>query len=109
VTNSVTKPFTKPEPSEIQTEYHPSESKTDTEPKSRGFGVAASPFNGVKIELGFAILLGAILWLAADSITGDEATQWLLLLAYGLLSMFWLVLRTRAVLHRCMTSGEMSP
>lgn len=70
--------------------------------RSRDFGVTASPFNGIKIELGFAILLGAVLWLAADSITANEAAQWLILLVYGLLSMTWLVLRTRVVLRRCM-------
>ena len=83
------------------------ETINETSPKQRGFGVAASPFNGIKIELGFAILFGAILWLAADSITANEAAQWLMLLVYALCSAAWLVLRTRAVLRRCMISGEM--
>lgn len=75
-------------------------------PKSRtsGFGVAASPFNGVKIELGLSILLGALLLLGADSITADAAAQWWLFLGYGLLSMCWLLLRTRAVLRRCVAA-----
>lgn len=107
MTNPVTKPITESEPSEVQEESNPSPLAREAKPKSRGFGVAASPFNGVKIELGFAILLGILLWLAADSITANEAAQWLILLAYGLLSMCWLVMRTRAVLRRCMTSGEM--
>lgn len=69
--------------------------------QSKGFGVAASPFNGVKLELGVCVILGVLLWLGADSITADEGAQLLILLAYGLLAMGWLVLRTRAVLRRC--------
>jgi hypothetical protein len=69
--------------------------------QSAGFGVAASPFNGIKIELGICIILGALLWLGAESITADEGTQLLMLLGYGLLATCWLVLRTRAVLRRC--------
>jgi hypothetical protein len=71
------------------------------ETRSAGFGVVASPFNGVKIELGICIILGAILWLGADSITANEGAQLLMLLSYGLLATGWLVLRTRAVLRRC--------
>ena len=59
-----------------------------------------SAFNSVKIELGFAMLFGVLLWLVADSITANEGTQWLLLMGYSLLSMCWLVLRTRAVMRR---------
>ncbi|NOX92684.1 MAG: hypothetical protein GXP18_09635 [Gammaproteobacteria bacterium] len=68
---------------------------------SRGFGVAASPFNGVKLELGICIILGMLLWLGADSITANEGTQLLILLMYSLSGTIWLVMRTRAVLHRC--------
>jgi hypothetical protein len=66
----------------------------------KGFGVAASPFNGVKMELGFALFLGFLLWLAADSITASIATQLLLLVSYGLISAGWLVIRTRRVLQQ---------
>jgi len=68
---------------------------------SRSFGVAASPFNGVKLKLGISIILGMLLWLGADSITVNEGTQFLMLLAYSLLSMIWLMVHTRAVLRRC--------
>ena len=67
---------------------------------TKGFGVAASPFNGVKIELGVVLILGLVLWLAADSITASIATQLLLLVSYGLISASWLIIRTRHVLHR---------
>jgi len=67
----------------------------------QGFGVAASPFNGVKLELGICIILGTLVWLGADSITADEDAQLLVLLAYSVLGTIWLVMRTRAVLRRC--------
>jgi hypothetical protein len=66
----------------------------------KGFGVAASPFNRVKMELGMAIFLGFVLWLAADSITASIATQLLLLVGYGLISAGWLVFRTRRVVQQ---------
>lgn len=97
-----------PEPSKMPVEHHSAMTESETKPKSRNFGVAASPFNGIKVELGFAIIFGTILWLAADSITANEGTQGLILLGYGLLSMLWLVLRTRAVLRRYMKSDEIS-
>ncbi len=66
----------------------------------KGFGVAASPFNGIKIELGIAISIGFVLWLAADSITASIATQLLLLVGYGLFSAGWLVYRTRRIVQQ---------
>ena len=65
-----------------------------------GFGVTASPFNHVKLELGIALLLGIVLWLVADSITASVGAQLLLLVSYGLLSAGWIVLRTRSVLQQ---------
>ena len=64
----------------------------------KGFGVTASPFNRVKLELGIILCLGILLWLAADSITASLAAQLLLLAAYGIGGMLWLVWRTRRVL-----------
>jgi hypothetical protein len=94
---------------EMHTVNQPSEPAPKFQAESRDVGVAASPFNGIKIELGFAILVGAILWLAADSITVNEAAQWLILLGYGLSSMGWLMLRTRTVMRRCVAGGESNP
>jgi len=67
----------------------------------KGFGVAASPFNGVKLELGICIILGMLLWLGADSITANKDAQLLILLGYSLLGTVWLVVRTRTVSRRC--------
>jgi hypothetical protein len=76
-----------------------SNSSAQSRHRAKGFGVAASPFNGIKLELGVCIILGVLLWLGVDSITADEGAQLLLLLAHSLLATGWLVLRTRAVLH----------
>lgn len=77
-----------------------------SQPK-KGFGVAASPFNGIKLELGICVVLGVLLVLGAEFITADEGAQLMILLAYSLLSASWLVVRTRAVLRRC-ESGRSS-
>jgi len=63
----------------------------------KGFGVAASPFNQVKIELGLALILGIVLWLAAESITASITAQLLLLAGYGLISASWLIFRTQRI------------
>ena len=84
---------------------------SDQDPSSlssskKGFGVAASPFNGVKIELGIVLILGFVLWLAADSITASIAAQLLLLAGYGFISAFWLVIRTRRVMRHTNNGGS---
>jgi hypothetical protein len=71
-----------------------------TPPPKKGFGVAASPFNRVKMELGFALIFGFVLWLAADSITASISTQLLLLVGYGLISASWLIYHTRRVVQQ---------
>jgi len=67
---------------------------------ARKLAVPASPFNGVKLELGIILILGALLWLGADSITAGTEAQLLMFLGFGLLSTLWLVVRTRAVLRQ---------
>lgn len=63
--------------------------------------MAASPFNGIKLELALCVIFGVLLWLGAEFITANEGAQLLMLLSYSLLAAFWLVLRTRAVLRCC--------
>lgn len=65
-----------------------------------GMSVAASPFNRVKLELGFALFFGILLWLAVDFITHSIDTQLLILVSYGLIASIWLVIRTRQVLKQ---------
>ena len=75
--------------------------KNDYPPQiKKGFGVAASPLNRVKLELGITLILGLLLWLAADSITASIASQLLLLLGYGFIGACWLIYRTRRVLQQ---------
>jgi len=59
-----------------------------------------SPFNGVKLELGFAIIIGIILWLVVDNITPVLGKQLILLAGYGLIAAIRLVTRTRQVVKR---------
>lgn len=65
----------------------------------KGFGVAASPLNSVKLELGIILFVGLLLWLAVDSITADFANQLLILAFFGVGGALWLVIRTRRTLH----------
>ena len=72
-------------------------SMTETETTGNGFSVAASPLNRVKFELGVIICVGAMLWLAVDSITANVVEQLLILFVYGLGGMVWLMARTRKI------------
>ena len=81
-------------------DQEPSSSTPSLSSPRKGFGVAASPFNGVKIELGFVLIFGFILWLAADSITASITTQLLLLTGYGFIGAFWLVIRTQRIIQQ---------
>jgi len=69
--------------------------------KQTGFGVAPSPFNGVKLELGLLLVAGVVIWLAAESIIASVDGQLLLLAGYGVAAALWLTFRTRRVLRRC--------
>jgi len=76
----------------------PMKQSRSTDPMQKpttGFGVHASPFNGVKLELAIILILGALFWLVLDSITNNEITQIGLLLLFGVLGAAWLVIRTR--------------
>lgn len=74
-------------------------SATQTERRVDGFGVAASPFNKVKFELGIIMCIGVLLWLAVDSITAHVGAQLLILFSYSLTAMIWLVVRTRKIVR----------
>jgi len=80
---------------------HTLQNKPPAAQPTKGFGVAASPFNQVKMELGLALILGIVLWLAAESITASIATQLLLLAGYGLISAGWLVFRVQRIVRQC--------
>ncbi len=74
--------------------------ENDRQSAGKGFGVAASPLNSVKLELGIILFVGLLLWLAVDSITADIANQLLILALFGGVGALWLVFRTRRTLKQ---------
>jgi hypothetical protein len=74
----------------------------------KGFGVDASPFNGVKLELAIILVLGIVLGLLVDSITADAGLQIALLAAYGIIAGGWIFLRTRLLMKKVLAGSELS-
>ncbi|KPJ91198.1 MAG: hypothetical protein AMJ53_12150 [Gammaproteobacteria bacterium SG8_11] len=72
--------------------------------KEKSFGVAPSPFNAIKLELGIFIVIGALLLLGVDSITQNTFIQIGLLLIAGVFAMVWIIWRTHKILHRQTTT-----
>jgi hypothetical protein len=68
--------------------------------RAKTFTVAPSPFNTVKFELGVILILGTLLVLVHGRITSSPRLQFLLLSAYGILGMVWIVLRTRRIMMK---------
>jgi len=62
------------------------------------FTVAPSPFNSIKFELGVILLIGLLLLLVHGRVIGSPRLQLLLLVAYGIIGMAWLIVRTRWIL-----------
>ena len=76
------------------------------------FTVAPSPFNSVKFELGVILLVGLLLLLlllAHDRLISSQRLQLLLLVAYGIIGMAWLIVRTRRILLRQQAVGRQLP
>lgn len=65
----------------------------------RGFTVGASPFNGVKLDLGILLVIGGLLWLVHDRLIGAPLGQLALLSGYGLVAMGWIIYKTRRVIR----------
>lgn len=66
----------------------------------RGFGVAASPLNEVKLDLAIILVVGVLLLLVQGRVLEDLWLQLLLLSSYGLLGMAWIIIRARRVVAR---------
>jgi predicted membrane channel-forming protein YqfA (hemolysin III family) len=77
------------------------ETATGTEAPAprRGFSVAASPLNAVKLDLGIILVVGALLLLVHGKLVSGTLAQFLVLAVYGIGAMLWLIIRTRRVLH----------
>ena len=78
-------------------------------PRAKTFTVAPSPFNSIKFELGIILLVGLLLLLAHGRLIGSPRLQFLLLAAYGIIGMAWLIVRTRRILLRQQTVGRQFP
>lgn len=66
----------------------------------KGFNVAPSPLNPVKLELAL-VVVGAVVLVAVQArLSADSLIQFLWLGGYGVTAMAWLVWRTRRVLAR---------
>jgi hypothetical protein len=65
--------------------------------KKQGLSVDASPFNPVKLELGYLLLIGILLFIVIHRLSDNLLQQVTILFIYGLISMLWLVARIRKV------------
>ncbi len=75
-------------------------------PRGHTWAVAPSPFNTVKFELGVILVGAALLVLAHGRIAISPLGRWLILPAYGLLGMGWLVVRTRRILRNLQAAAQ---
>jgi len=75
---------------------------------ANGFGVAASPFNAVKLELAILLILGVVLGLLLDSITHRDWVQIVVLACYGITAGGWILFRTRRVLARIVAQRDIA-
>ncbi len=68
--------------------------------KGKGFAVAASPLNEVKLDLALLLVVGIILLIIEDKLIDQLAGQILLLFVYGLLAATWIIIRVKRILTK---------
>ncbi|NIR61232.1 MAG: hypothetical protein GWO02_17880 [Gammaproteobacteria bacterium] len=68
--------------------------------RRRGFRVAPSPFNAVKLELAVLLCVGGLVLVVHGRLAEQAALQGLVLGGYGAGAGLWVGLRTRTVLRR---------
>ena len=66
----------------------------------KGFAVAASPLNEVKLDLALLLVVGILLLIIEDKLIEQLAGQILLLSVYGLLAATWIIFRVKRVLAK---------
>jgi len=77
------------------------EAESDAGEGSRsGMRVAASPFNGVKLDLAIIIVVLLLLWLVLANTKTDTTTQMVVLFLSSGIAASWIVFRVRRILHR---------
>lgn len=78
-------------------------------PRSRkGFTVAASPFNAVKFDLAIILVLSVVVFFLHARVTESPVAQIMFLLGFGLMSMCWLLVRTKKVLRENSSNGSLT-
>lgn len=75
------------------------QSETEAE-KRPGLQVAASPFNGVKLDLAIIILVMLLLWLVLAQTVTDGFVQTVVLFLYSVLAACWIIFRIRRILRQ---------
>jgi len=68
--------------------------------KTSGFTVAASPLNPVKFELGIILFIALFLLVVIPTVVNSTFYQFAILVAYGLIAMAWLIVRTRRLINK---------
>jgi len=77
------------------------DSKRDSVPQSkRNFTVSASPLNPVKFELGIILFIGFFLLISVQGFAKSPLAQIGILVAYGTVSMLWLIYRTKKLVEQ---------
>jgi len=83
------------------------ESKRDSVPQNkRSFTIAASPLNPVKFELGIILFIGFFLLISVQGFAQSPVAQIGILAGYGIISMLWLIFRTKRLLAQSGKSHE---
>ncbi|HRX71646.1 MAG: hypothetical protein H6973_16945 [Gammaproteobacteria bacterium] len=83
--------------------------EADSVPARKGFAVAPSPLNEVKLDLGVILVVGLVVLLVQGRALDSIPLQLLLLLSYGVLGMIWIIVRTRRVIAKVTQKREQSP
>ena len=73
------------------------DTENNQQPVKTGWGVSASPFNGVKLELVLILIVGITFGLLIYNLLENDFLQVLALAAYGVLASVWLIARTRSL------------
>ena len=75
--------------------------QSDTEAVNRsGMRVAASPLNGVKLDLAIIIVVLLLIWLVLANTVTDMVIQTVILFVCSGLAASWIIFRVRRILHQ---------
>ena len=84
-----------------------SDSNRDSVPQNKkGFTITASPLNPVKFELGIILFIGFFLLISVQGFVQSPIAQLGVLAGYGVISMVWLIYRTRKIVRQSENQSE---